>query len=577
MSDLCCKDVSIRINPSGIIDCATTDPIWVTGHTDINNAAFSGSSGYLLSIRLNGANTETICSKYDEASNSMVDKASVLQYCRSGVVYHSAEFKFVFASADTIYTFDPATELTDIPVLVTDPIGLVTTDAVKFIYVPVKSKTYGQFQVAGSWWMGEINLTAGTITMLGLLSTFWSNMTYSPITDCIYGTTGGNSLKKFSLTTNTETTVAAVTADDCCWDTDRDLLVCFGTVITEVDTLTEIATVANNHTWAYTTSKFPVYCSSIHKFYVTGDNSDGSEKIVYSYDTFDQRVQDVWHQTATESIGYYGVFPIDDTTMFAAVYDIDNPGTDGFRKLCATGLLEPYLYFKFDNDAVPSFQPPYQPPEERNGLPVIQSNNNDQATIDNVAGIINDGCQLNSVAGVDTQSWTNTPLVGVLDPIWTNDIWNADFTIRIWLNVAPAVDSVFYNWLGMINCNADYELSGGNMVVRWRWKPDGFPSYFASATTTPFGWHRVIIWYKKGVEIGIKIDNDPSVTTAAPVLRAVEFPHFVIQGHTPNPQVDEFALFKGLILTPAEMLQDWNDGRGATWSPATSWEYPDAP
>ena len=579
MSDLCCKDVSIRINPHFIIDCATEDPLWVSGHTDVNQSAYDGSTGYLLTMRLNAAETETLLAKYSD-SNAMIEKASVLQYCRSGLVYHSAEFKFVFASADTIYTFDPATELTNIPTLVTDPIGLVTTDAIKFVYVPFHSKTYGQFQVGGSWYIGEIDLTAGTLNMLGLLSDFWSNMTYSPITDSLYGTTGGNSLKRFSLDTNSETTVAAVAAQDCCWDSDQELLYCFGDVITEFDTATEFATVVNNGTWAYHTSKFPAYCSSIHKFYVVGYNSDSTQKIVYSYDTEDQRVQDVWHQTADESVGYYGVFPVDDTTMFAAIYDIDNPGTDGFRKLCASGFLEPYLYFKFDNDAVPAHSARGIAVEERNGMEVINSNFDTTATIDNVEGIIDNGCQLNSVPAVDTQGWTNTNLVGSLIPIWTNDIWNADFTIRIWVNIpGAAVADVSYNWVGMINSDLKYDMVGGaTLTFDWRWKGDAIPSSHAiAAAASPFGWHRVIIWYKKGIQIGIKVDNNASVTTAVAALRAVEFPHFNIGGQVANPQVDEFAIFKGLVLTEAEMLADWNEGRGATWSPETSWEYPDAP
>jgi hypothetical protein len=565
MSDLCCKDVSIRINPSGFIDCSTEDPIWVSGHTDINPPAFASASGYLLTIRLNAANTETIFSKYDEASNSMVDKASVLEYIRSGLVYHAAEFRFVCASAGIIYTFDPATELTNIPTLVTDPIGLVTLDAIKFLYVPAKSKTYGQFQVAGDWWMGEIDLTAGTLTMLGMLSTFWSNMTYSPITDALYGTTFGNSLKKFSLLSNSETTVAAVVADDCGWDTDRDLLVCFGTVITEVDTVTEIATVTNNHTWVYNTSKHPVYCSSIHKFYVTGFNSDSTEKIVYSYDTEDQRVQDVWHQTADEPVGYYGVFPIDDTTMFAAIYDIDNPGTDGFRKLCASGLLEPYLYFKADNDAS-GVGDTVSPFEERNQMQVLESNSGATGSIATVEGIIDNAWQLNS-----NNLWFNQNLVGSLDPIWTNNIWNADFTIRLWVNVNVATPDSDNLLVGMTNCDLKYNLVGGSaLTFKWRWKPDALPSYTAiAAAALAFGWHRVIFWYKKGIEIGLKIDNDAAVTVAAPVLRALEFPNISIRSSVENPAVDEFGIYKGLVLTPAEMLADWNDGDGTTWPEPT--------
>jgi hypothetical protein len=123
----------------------------------------------------------------------------------------------------------------------------------------------------------------------------------------------------------------------------------------------------------------------------------------------------------------------------------------------------------------------------------------------------------------------------------------------------------------MTNCDLKYNLVGGAVLTfTWRWKPDGFPSYTAvAAAAIDSGWHRVIFWYKKGVEIGIKIDDDPSVTTAAPVLRALEFPNVSIRSSVENPAVDEFAIYKGLVLTEDEMTTDWNNGDGTTWPEPT--------
>lgn len=634
MSDLCCKEVSLRVNPSGFISCSTEDPIWLepdTDYVDINEMAYAPLLGVLMALRVSTAAPEeditvTSFDQYDDDTNEMVERASVIDYINSNIVYDDSAFRFVCASPTFVYVYDPVTQLVSNPI----PITFDTcTDAINLIYVNAKSKTYGQFKILGDWWMCEIDLLTNTATQLGLCSNFWFNLTYSPVTDCIYGTTDGNSLKKFSLNTNSETTVAAVAGYGCGWDSDRDLLVCFGTVITEINTATEVATVTNPGTSAlFNPTKTPIYVSSLHKFYIVGrsvydvitldrDNlfpplppitvANFNEWSVYFYDTQTQLVQDTNHD-----VSYTGLVQIDDSALFATIYanhenEVADPevalNTTGFKKLCVHGMIEPWFYFKSDEGGVFEIPDDGTLIEERNGTPEMGWSGS------NLAGFpalpINPGkiesCWDMSV----TDGYVSPTLLSYPNPYSRYpmrryyNLGEKDWTLRFWLRLPDVTDrwhGPLLRAFGLGHWNFDFNLEEQdpgpppdppiNLIYgSYYWDSDTGSTYDVVHDTggRSTDWHRIITWYKAGVEFGMKYDDEASQTVPVSTtpLRFDPDLHFtgsLIAGGGPDSgghQWDEVCVMKGIAWTEEEMTLDWNDGRGRTWSQETQWEYPD--
>lgn len=155
------------------------------------------------------------------------------------------------------------------------------------------------------------------------------------------------------------------------------------------------------------------------------------------------------------------------------------------------------------------------------------------------------------------------------------DFSGHDFTVRLWLNTGndSTYDFLFISVLGQW-----FLYYNGGFPGSWEFKvtlndQSQVSDYVNAALTS--GWHRVIVYVQNAVKIGIKIDNNAAVEQAIglPLL-----PH--TDPFSPNPfqglkltrqfngipcLIDEIAVWKDKVLTPAEMLYDWNGGAGRTY------------
>lgn len=155
---------------------------------------------------------------------------------------------------------------------------------------------------------------------------------------------------------------------------------------------------------------------------------------------------------------------------------------------------------------------------------------------------------------------------------------NHDFTVRAWVNLGidgfgdTGSFQILETRLAIWELSIEDGLLPPFRVPVWIVRIGGGPNpdYRIDGPTLPQStWTRLIAWYKHGVEIGLKINNDTSLT--APAIHGI--------GSQPNTSLimcrfgadspsllDEVAIWDR-VLTEAEMLQDWNGGAGVTCTP----------
>jgi len=149
------------------------------------------------------------------------------------------------------------------------------------------------------------------------------------------------------------------------------------------------------------------------------------------------------------------------------------------------------------------------------------------------------------------------------------DLSDTSWTLRCWANVSG--DTV-----DLATCLSTPDqfqlrwLSTGNAEFNAYLGPEPLPDTISSPMADS-AWHRVICWYDKGVGIGLKIDNNASVTMANTDLLGAGGQRFRVGGPlgygTPPAgfsTIDEVAIWKQK-LTDDEMLYDWNGGAGRTY------------
>ena len=145
-----------------------------------------------------------------------------------------------------------------------------------------------------------------------------------------------------------------------------------------------------------------------------------------------------------------------------------------------------------------------------------------------------------------------------------------DFTVRFW----------YKNEWGLNDAYVDHEDDAGNrwlILSRWGVNGEYFEfsisgdsnwAYVDSEEFTYGPWH-LITAYKRGDEIGIRVDN--GVNTTAPfVSDALPASSAYLWVAGPLPWylyicIDELALWKDYAFTDADFDLDWNNGNGRTW------------
>jgi len=284
---------------------------------------------------------ETYWKKYEPATNSLVLKATTPWGTSYDMTYDATHKLFVCSTGvgvtSRILTFDPVTETTDS--FLTGVTGWVGD----LFYVPEKGFCYGNIgeDGTGRHYVGYVDLDLRVVVQLGVIpnyggsTPFGYNLTYSPVSNCIYGAwiTGlGAGLLRFDLATNTGTHLftglGTWGAIDCCWDSDRELLICCGSggFVYEVNTATDTISLTTNISSAtiYSFAWRPFYVSSLHKVVATGHNQDG-DHCVMTYDTLDQSAQIVF-----SDYEYWTVQQLVDGSFMS---NAEDPVENGIRRI----------------------------------------------------------------------------------------------------------------------------------------------------------------------------------------------------------------------------------------------------
>lgn len=302
--------------------------------------AYAPDLCYCLVAGTDGATTYFF--KYEPATNTMVLKGTHAGApANVNMAYDVAHQKFVTATGATVVIFDPVSEaITDFASGVTGTINALTY--VAFGY----DRIYGHMgqDGLGQRYIGYIDLDLLTVVQLGVCPTFGAvnpsvyNLAYSPLADCLYGCwqTGiSKGLFEFDLQINSGvhffTGVATWAQFFCCWDTERELLVCLGQAIKEVDVIlasivrsTLVDASLESLRW------FPWYIGSMNRVFAIGYDAIG-DKVVGRYMTEAPYTSTM----VKDDYLYDGLVNFDEGSFFA-VANTKPVGVNGWRRLCLT-------------------------------------------------------------------------------------------------------------------------------------------------------------------------------------------------------------------------------------------------
>lgn len=304
--------------------------------------AFAPDLCYCLVAGWDAGLTTTYFFKYEAATNTMTLKGSHAGVAgNSPMVYDVAHQKFVMPFGSTVVIFDPITET------VSDFASGVTGSILALTYVEYGyNRIYGHMGVdgLGQYYVGYIDLDLLTVVQLGVTpavgpaNPFVYNFAYSPLADCLYGCWQSGISKglfEFDLQINNGvhffTGVPAWAQFFCVWDIDRELLICTGQLIREVDVI--LASIVRSTLVDATLESlrwFPWYISSMKRVFAIGYDSIG-DKCVGRYMT-----EAPYTSTLVKGDYLYdGLVNFNDGSFFA-VANTKPAGVNGWRRLCLT-------------------------------------------------------------------------------------------------------------------------------------------------------------------------------------------------------------------------------------------------
>ncbi len=141
------------------------------------------------------------------------------------------------------------------------------------------------------------------------------------------------------------------------------------------------------------------------------------------------------------------------------------------------------------------------------------------------------------------------------------DFSGIDFCIRLWFNPTHADDIRLIARGSPTFWELEYTPGISNQELRWIVPGIAGVNYTNSVSLN--NWHRVFVWVKAGVEIGIKVDNETSVvTTNSATMTSVPSAYFILDPASYEIDIDEIAIWKGYVLTEDDLAYDWNSGAG---------------
>lgn len=148
------------------------------------------------------------------------------------------------------------------------------------------------------------------------------------------------------------------------------------------------------------------------------------------------------------------------------------------------------------------------------------------------------------------------------------DLSATDFTIRFWFNItgSEAWDLTFVQEsIAFWQC---YNSSSTGLSFACELTDFSVPVVTVGSLVLAAGWHRYMARVRRGVSIGLRIDNNAEITTPALLPVRTNSPTYLdfFGDHDPAGvcYLDEVAIWKRL-LTAQEISDDWNSGSGTTY------------
>jgi hypothetical protein len=262
------------------------------------------------------------------------------------------------------------------------------------------------------------------------------------------------------------------------------------------------------------------------------------------------------NEVAPRILGTSFALASSDTNDAVVSYQLINSGSASPIPTVGTNYLNPTAYIRFD---------------ETNAMDVAvdviggQNFTNSAGVVSSVSGIITNAYQLEKPNGDDFLADVSAS---------SYDFGTNDFAIRMWLrpHSTNANDGLFLydggsptSWYGRFTNS----LSGATNRVSWQAVDPSAVTTSLNSTNDLAGdtWHRVILWHKQGIELGLKVDNQPSETmTFTNIMASTGVPlELYITGTGNRIDYDEMAVWNGYVPTEGEWTYDWNGGLGRTW------------
>lgn len=190
-----------------------------------------------------------------------------------------------------------------------------------------------------------------------------------------------------------------------------------------------------------------------------------------------------------------------------------------------------------------------------------------------------DGSAVDSVNGYNFALDSGTPLsfTGIIGNAFEMLDWDAirandtdmdfsshDFAIRFWFKPHDNGD-------GQIMTRGTYWMIRSVSVNTIQWSLETVASAFFTVTTSAMtldAWHRIFVYHKTGVEIGIQLDDGSPVTLpVADAMHAGPTMDMYIEAIFDGTWfgIDEIAIWKDYIPTASDLTLDWNLGAGQTY------------
>lgn len=145
-----------------------------------------------------------------------------------------------------------------------------------------------------------------------------------------------------------------------------------------------------------------------------------------------------------------------------------------------------------------------------------------------------------------------------------------DWAIRFWTKKTAAGSAGLMQRHDSIDgwvVNQVYDATSAKWSF-YVWHDGDITGVATSGTYSVNTWHRIVIFHRAGIHVGIAVDADAAVLDEAftDTMGLCTEPFKLMQGlGDGGVLVDEIAIWKGYIPTDAELLWDWNSGAGRTW------------